>query len=284
MQSKNITGLAFCLLLFIIGFSMNGHVGLFFNIAGFLVVLGGTCGAALVSYRYERLAIVAKVVYSSYKNTPKTPEEVIEILRNLAVKSRYQGVLSLQQEEDETTISFLRNALGMLIDGHSPKTIKELLHTEMFFFKSRRREIEMIIRSIADYALAFGLVGSVVGLIGMLSGVDDASVILRMVPISLTSTLYGVIIANFLLVPFAANLQQRTYRELLLQKIILDGILAIGSEMNPRLLEKRLKFFLTPSAREKEMVPLYKIQERFKIKSEVPAGPKPWSFETPPAK
>jgi len=281
MRAKNITGLAFCLILFITGFTMNGNVGLFFNIAGFLIVIGGTCGAALVSYRVERLAIVTKVVYSSYKHPPKTPEEVIEILRNLAVKSRYQGILSLQQEEDETTISFLRNALGMLVDGHSPQTIRELLNTEMFFFKTRRHETEVIIRSIADYAPAFGLVGSVVGLIGMLSGVGDTAVILRMVPIALTSTLYGIILANFLLVPFAANLQERTYRELLLQKIILDGILAIESEMNPRLLEKKLKFFLTPSARKWQMVPLHKIQERFKIKKEEAAGPKPWSFESP---
>jgi chemotaxis protein MotA len=170
----------------------------------------------------------------------------------------------------------------MLVDGHSPQTIRELLNTEMFFFKTRRHETEVIIRSIADYAPAFGLVGSVVGLIGMLSGVGDTTVVLRMVPIALTSTLYGVIIANFLLIPFAANLQERTYRELLLQKIILDGILAIESEMNPRLLEKKLKFFLTPSARRAQLVPLHKIQERFKIKTEATAGPKPWSFEPTP--
>ena len=153
----------------------------------------------------------------------------------------------------------------MLVDGHSPQVIKEMLNTEMFFFKTRRHETEVIIRSIADYAPAFGLVGSVVGLIGMLSGVGDTSVVLHMVPIALTSTLYGVIIANFLLVPFAANLQERTHRELLLQKIILDGVLAIESEMNPRLLEKKLKSFLTPSARKGQLVPLHKIQERFKI-------------------
>nr|MBF0223331.1 MotA/TolQ/ExbB proton channel family protein [Desulfobulbaceae bacterium] len=268
MRHKNTIGLALCLLLFILGFVIHGNIGLFFNIAGMLIVTGGTFGAALVSYRFERLAIVAKVVYFSYKNSPKTPEEIIDILVNLVVKSRYQGILSLQEEEDETTISFLRNALGMLVDGHSPQMIKEVLSTEMFFFRTRRHETEMILRGIADYAPSFGLVGSVVGLIGMLSGVGNTAVVLQMVPIALTSTLYGIILANFIFIPFAANLQERTYHELLLQKIILDGILAIESEMNPRLLEKKLKFFLTPSARKGKKVSLRKIQERFKIKKD----------------
>lgn len=271
MLFKNLAGFTLCLFLFTLGFVWHGNIAIYFNIAGFLVVVGGTGGAALVSYRLERLVIVAKVIYSSYKSPPKTHEQVIDILLNLAVKSRFQGILSLQKEEDETTISFLRNALGMLVDGHTPQMIKEVLNTEMFFFKTRRHEIEVIIRNIADYAPAFGLVGSVVGLIGMLSGVGSTEVVLRMVPIALTSTLYGVILANFLLIPFAANLQERTYHELLLQKIILDGILAIESEMNIRLLEKKLQFFLTPSSRRRRLMQLKKIQKRFNIQEEKPA-------------
>jgi chemotaxis protein MotA len=93
-------------------------------------------------------------------------------------------------------------------------------------------------------------------------------VILATVPVALTSTLYGVIFANFFFIPFAANLRERTDHELLLQKIITDGIMAIESEVDPRVLERKLKSFLTPSSREGRLVSLERIRARFNIKPE----------------
>jgi chemotaxis protein MotA len=110
------------------------------------------------------------------------------------------------------------------------------------------------------------MVGSVVGLLSMLAGVGDTSVILATVPIALTSTLYGVVLANFFFLPFAASIRQRTDRELLLQKIITDAVLAIESEVNPRVLEMKLKSFLTPSSRKGRLVSLERIQRKFQIK------------------
>lgn len=127
---------------------------------------------------------------------------------------------------------------------------------------------------MAEICPAFGLVGSVVGLISLLAGVGDASVILATVPIALTSTLYGVVLANFFFLPFAANIRERTDRELLLQRIITDGVLAIESEVNPRVLEMKLKSFLTPSSRQGRLVSLKRIRERFKIEPE-PVEPLP---------
>jgi len=141
----------------------------------------------------------------------------------------------------------------------------------MYFFKIRREETERILRTMAQICPAFGLVGSVVGLIGMLAGVGSTAVILATLPIALTSTLYGVILANFFLIPFAENIRERTHQELLLQKIIMEGIIAIDSEIKPRVLERKLKSFLTPSSRRGRLVSLERIQEKFKIKPE-PAG------------
>jgi chemotaxis protein MotA len=132
----------------------------------------------------------------------------------------------------------------------------------------RREDSERVLRTIGDLFPSFGLVGSIVGLIGMLAGVGDTSVILATVPVALTSTLYGVIFANFFFIPFAANLRERTDHELLLQKIITDGIMAIESEVDPRILERKLKSFLTPSSREGRLVSLERIRARFNIKPE----------------
>ena len=268
MKNKNIIGLTACFFLFLVGFFMHGNIGLYFNISGLMIVIGGTFGATLISYRLERLKIVFNVVKASYRVPYKSPETIVQILVDLSVKSKFQGILSLQEDEEETSILFLRRALGFVVDGFKVEQISDILKTEMYFFRLRRDDSERVLRTMADLFPSFGLMGSVVGLIGMLAGVGDTSVILAMVPVALTSTLYGVIFSNFFLIPFATNLRQRTDHELLLQKIIAEGVIAIETELNPRVLERKLKSFLTPSSRKVRLVTLERIQEKFKIKKE----------------
>jgi chemotaxis protein MotA len=267
-ERMNIMGLSICVILFCLGFAIHGNVGLYFNLAALLIVAGGTLGATLICFRTKRLMIVYKVLMNSYRTRVKEPDEIVEILVDLSVKSRLRGILSLEEDEQETSILFLRRALGFLVDAYRGHEIRDILNTEMYFFRHRRDESEQVLRTMAQICPAFGLIGSVVGLIGLLAGVGDTSVILTTVPIALTSTLYGVVLANFFFLPFAANIRERTDQELLLQKIITDGVLAIESEVNPRALEMKLKSFLTPSSRHGRLVSLKRIQEKFKINPE----------------
>ncbi len=267
-RSKNAAGVLCCLAVFFGSFAIHGNLVLYANLAGMLIVAAGTAGASLVSFQWERLAIVAKVLLASFRSLPRQPDEIIEILIDLSVKSRFEGVLALHRDEEETSILFLRQALGLLVDGFPGTQIREMLQTEMAFFKSRREECEHVLRVIADYCPAFGMAGSVVGLIGMLGGLGDTTVILKMIPIALTSTLYGIILANFVFLPFAARIRERTSHELLLQRIIIEGVVAIEGEVNPRILERKLKSFLTPAARSREMISMQKIQERFRARTQ----------------
>lgn len=264
-ERKNLIGLAICVILFCSGFAIHGNVGLYFNLAALLIVVGGTFGAILICFQIKRLMIVYKVLTTSYSTRVKEPDEIVEILVDLSVKSRLKGILSLEEDEETISMTFLRRALGFLVDGYESDQIRDFLNTEMYYFKIRREQSERVLRTMAEIAPAFGVVGSVVGLISLLAGVGDASVILATVPIALTSTLYGIVLANFFFLPFAANIRERTDRELLLQKIITDGVLAIESEVNPRPLEMKLKSFLTPSSRHGRLVSLKRIQEKFNI-------------------
>jgi chemotaxis protein MotA len=273
LGGKNLIGLCICLTLFIGGFLFHGNGGLYFNVAGLLIVFGGTLGATLISFQAQRLSIVRKVLSTAYRTRVKEPEEIVEIMVDLSVKRKMRGVLSLQEDEEETSILFLRRALGFLVDNFRSHQIRDFLTTEIYFFKLRREESERVLRTMAEVAPAFGLVGSVVGLIGMLAGVADTNVILATLPIALTSTLYGIILSNFFLVPFAESIRERTQQELFLQKIIMEGVIAIESEMKPRVLERKLKSFLTPSSRKNRLVSLKKIQEKFNIKAESPPLP-----------
>lgn len=265
MMRKNITGIILSTGVFCLGFILNGNIGLYFNLSGMMIVAGGTFTATLLSFRMEQLKIVARVLWFSYRRPIKKEPEIINILIDLSIRSRMEGILSLQQHENETTVLFMRRALGCLVDGYKADQIRDILNTEMYFFRLRREDLERILRTIADFFPAFGLIGSVVGLITMLGGIGDTSVILKAIPIALTSTLYGLIFANFFFLPFAANLKERTNQELLLQKIIMEGVIAIDSEMNPIILKTKLESFLTPSERETKLVSYQKLRERFKI-------------------
>lgn len=265
---QNILGLLFCLFLFCMGFVIHGNIGVYFNLSGFVIVMGGTFGATLISYKMDRLIILVRVLIASYTREMRSPDDIVEILVDLSVKQRLQGILSLQRDEGETTIVFLRQAIGFVVDGYSQAQIRESLNSEMFFFRMRREESCRVLQTMAEVAPAFGLVGSVVGLIGMLAGVGDSAVIMSMVPIALTSTLYGIVLANFFFLPFAANIRERTAQELMLHKIITEGVVAIAGDLHPRMLERKLKSFLTPSARTGELISLERIRQRFEIREQ----------------
>ncbi|WP_448871980.1 motility protein A [Desulfobulbus propionicus] len=266
MKRHNLIGLTLCVLVFLGGFLFKGRLPLYFNIASLMIVVGGSATAAVLSFQLQRLRIVWRVVRASYRSQLKSEAEIVDILIDLAIKSRMEGILSLQKDENETTILFLRRGLGCLVDNYDVHQIRDILNTEMYFFKLRREDSERILRTIADFCPAFGIVGSVAGLIPMLAGIDDTGIILKTVPLALTSILYGLILANFLFIPFAANLRERTNQELLLQKIIMEGVIAIQGELNPTVLRTKLLSFLTPSDRRDDLVPLSRIQERFHIR------------------
>ncbi|MBA3008416.1 MAG: MotA/TolQ/ExbB proton channel family protein [Proteobacteria bacterium] len=274
MKNKNLIGLFLCTALFILGFSINGNISLYFNVSGLLIVFGGTFASTLISFRMEQLKIVAKVMRTAYTTEIKKETEIIEILIDLSIKSRIEGILSLQEKENETSILFLRRALGCLVDGFHSSQIRDILSTEMYFFKLRREDSERILRTIADFFPAFGIIGSVIGLVSMLGGIGDTSIILKAIPVALTSTLYGILFSNYFFLPFAANLRERTNHELLLQKIIMEGVIAIDSEMNSVILKTKLESFLTPSERVEKLVSYRKIKERFNIREETEEGPR----------
>jgi chemotaxis protein MotA len=139
LANKNIMGLIIAVLVTLIGFIMAGNIGMYFNLSGFLIVTGGSLGCALISYRLERLMVVYRVILASYRHRQKQPREIVEIMIDLAVKSRVSGILSLQEDERETSVLFLRGALGLLVDGRQPNEIQDILNSEMYFFKLRER-------------------------------------------------------------------------------------------------------------------------------------------------
>lgn len=287
MEARAALTLTAALALLLAGVAGSGSLTTYANVPGLLIVVGGTLAAAMVAFPLERLGHTLRVVATVCRGRRMAPATMVAILVDLSVKSRIRGIQSLAEDEREASLLFLRRALGLVVDNHSREQIRDLLGTEMAYFQQRREESERVLRVLAEFAPAFGLAGSVVGLMGMLAGVGDVAAMVRAIPVALTSTLYGVLLAHLVFLPLAARVRESTEHELLLQRIVAEAMLAIQEERNPRHLEMKLKSFLTPAERGGRLVSLARIQERFGIGRETPptapeAGGPPADAPQPP--
>lgn len=265
MLRPNLFLAGLCSIIFISCFIFGeGGTVVYFNMVSFLVVASGTVGAAFLSFPYERIKNAYRVALKSYqKDIINSPDDIINILLDISVRSRSNGILSLEKLDETTQIVFLKNALRLLVDGYREDEIQSILHNEMYYFKMRRQHSERVFRTMAVLAPGFGVAGSIIGLIGMLYGVGDTGVILKTIPVALTSTLYGIVISYYVLVPIAENIYSKTQQELYMQSIMTDGIIEIGKEQNLYKLEKRLSSFLTPADREGKQESLQELRKRY---------------------
>ena len=186
MRRKNTLGLLLCSALFASGFVINGHLGVYFNLSGLLIVLGGGFAATRVSYRPTRLRQVLTALRNAYQPRKVSHTEVIETLVHLSIRSHLEGFLALEEEEAGIPDPFFRSALETLVDGCDEREIRTALEAEMHFFALRIQHCEQVSRTTAEFFPAFGLIGSVVGLVSMLAGIEGPTTLLQTVPVALT--------------------------------------------------------------------------------------------------
>jgi len=250
MNKKNMLGVALCIAIFIGGFWLSGGLRVYWNLGAFLIVVAGLCAALFMSYPYARIRTAFQVARSVYTQRQASHDDIVRILLELSVKSRVEGVLSLESIRQKIADPFLKNAVAFLVDNYKERDIREFLNTEMAFFHDRRQQSERVFQTLAKAAPAFGVAGSVIGLIGMLSGIDNTRALVSSIPVAFVSTLYGVVLSNMFLAPIAESINFHTNAEMLNQKLIMEGIIAIAKEQNSHRLEKKLTSFLSPSERE----------------------------------
>jgi len=251
MTLFNVIGFVLSIGIFFASFLAGNDLALYYSLNAFLLVLFGVSGSMFLSYPFRRIKSAFSVMIKAYWFKLPKEDDIVNALLDFALKSKYEGILSLEDETNRSTSLFLKDGLGMVVDGYSSEEMKDVLSTEMYFFKQRREQSERIFRSMAKTAPAFGLIGSVVGLMQMLSGIGDAGVIIRTIPIALLSTLYGILFSNFVFTPIAEGIYARTQSELLLSNVIINGLIAINNEQDTYKLEKKLCSFLSPSVRPK---------------------------------
>ncbi|NDV20172.1 flagellar motor protein MotA [Pseudodesulfovibrio sp. JC047] len=270
MSRKNVIGVVISLLVFICSFMLTGAAGAYFNVAAFLVVVSGLVAATLLSYPVRHVKDACKVARKIYTSKHISAESIVNTLLDLSVKSKVDGILSLERSKASDTSSFMKNGLILLVDNYKEDEIRECLNAEMAFFNLRRQQSERFFQTLARMAPAFGVAGSVIGLIGLLMGINDTAVILKSIPVAFISTLYGLILSNLVFSPIAENINFSTRAELVNQKLVLEGIVAISTEQNSYKLERKLASFLSPSEREGKTETLRKITRKYVQKKHQP--------------
>ncbi|AFJ03639.1 Flagellar motor rotation protein MotA [Methylophaga frappieri] len=222
----------------------------FINMPSFMIVLGGTFAVVMMRFTLKQFINSIKTATRAFLNRSVKPQDVIEEVVQLASVARKEGLLALERQE----VSNPALALGvrMLVDGHDPSVVRKAMMTEMNGTVSRHQIGQQLFQQIGDAAPAMGMIGTLVGLVQMLSNMSDPRAIGPAMAIALLTTLYGAMIANMFALPIADKLALRSSEELMIKNIIIESVMGIQEGQNPKVLEELLKNFLPASDRERE--------------------------------
>lgn len=220
------------------------------NIPSIIVVFGGAGGAVIAAFPISKMTKAHTVILKSVFNETPDIEGVIRDLVKFAEIARREGILSLENHIGDMKEEFVVRGIKMAVDGTDPELIRVIMETELEGLMDRHMQGKMILDQFAKYAPAFGMIGTLLGLIFMLGSMEDPAAIGPSMAVALITTLYGAIIANAFAGPLADKLYQNDQAEVLMKTVIIAGVMAIQSGDNPRVVESKLLTYLPPSARE----------------------------------
>jgi chemotaxis protein MotA len=252
MDLATLIGIVIATLL-VFGSILSGQgVAFFFSLSSAMIVFGGAIGATLVNFPLSDVLAVVNVAKNAFLQKSASPAETIATLVDVAEKARREGILAIERELDEINDEFVKLGIQYAVDGTEPETIRAILESELASMEERHKQGKKIFDALGTYAPAFGMVGTLIGLIQMLSSLDDPTKIGAGMATALVTTLYGSLVANVVFLPMGGKLEYRSREEARRKELIIEGILAIQSGDNPRIVRDKLKTFLPPNEREYE--------------------------------
>ncbi|MCW5757623.1 MAG: motility protein A [Phycisphaeraceae bacterium] len=252
MDIGTVIGLVLALLAILIAIMIGGggNVMALVDPTSVFVVIVGAMGAVIISFPMARLTGLVKVIKKSFFNDTGDPAATISELVRYAEVARREGILSLENLMGEMKDPFIVRGVKMAVDGTDPELIRVILDTELDALSDRHAQNKAVLDGLAKYAPAFGMIGTLLGLIFMLKNMDDPSKIGPGMAVALITTLYGALIANIFASPVADKLAAKDAEELLVKTIIVTGVMSIQSGDNPRVVESKLLTFLPPARRD----------------------------------
>jgi len=228
----------------------GGSLRAFWHVPSLAITLGGTLGATLINYQLSQVIGVVRVLKNVFIRKSMLPAEVIALLVSFAERARREGLLALEDEAEKLDDYFLRKGIQLVVDGTDPELVRNILETELSFLEGRHKSGQAIFSTMGALAPAFGMMGTLIGLISMLRNLESPETIGPGLAVALVTTFYGVLFANLLFIPMAGKLKVKSTEEMLIKEVMLEGILSIQAGDNPRIVEEKLKAFLAPTLRQ----------------------------------
>jgi chemotaxis protein MotA len=220
------------------------------NPSAFLLVVGGTVGATIISFSIKQIVGLPGIIRNAFFCKGSDPADIIKVMVEFARTARREGILALEEKARTLDNKFLRMGISLVVDGVPSEMVREILETEIVSLQERHKVGENIFATMGGYAPTLGIIGTVMGLINMLARLSEPGKMGSHIAAAFIATLYGVAFANLVFLPIGAKLKARTAEEIIAYDMIVEGILSIQAGDNPRMVEAKMLAFLPPKARQ----------------------------------
>ncbi|MCA9322803.1 MAG: motility protein A [Planctomycetes bacterium] len=250
MDIATVVGLVLAHVLLIGSIMMGAGLAAFFDVPSILIVVGGTIAATMVAFPMGKFKTTGKVIKKSLSFALPDPPSQIEQMAEFAALARREGLLALEEKLGSVSDTFLVKGLRLVVDGFPPEVVRDILESDLGATQERHSIGKSILDKMGEVAPAFGMIGTLIGLVTMLKNLSDPSQIGTGMAVALLTTFYGAFLANVIFLPIATKLDQRKKEETLLREIMIEGIVSIQSGDKPAMVKEKLKAFLPPSIRQ----------------------------------
>jgi len=249
MDLASIIGIVSGVIFVLITILLSGDLLTFFNLPSIMIVFGGTIAATLINFPLGKVMEVINVVKIAFLHKEESPVEIIDTMVSLAERARREGILAIEKSISDLDDPFMKDGMQLAVDGSEPEIIRTIMQNELENLENRHKSGQAIFHAMGTYAPAFGMIGTLIGLINMLKSLDDPTQIGAGMAVALITTLYGALLANLVFLPLEGKLKQRSVGETVKREMIIEGILAIQSGDNPRIVRGKLLTFVAPKDR-----------------------------------
>jgi len=221
----------------------------YIDIPSIFIVVVGTIMSTLISFPMKKVLGIAGFVRWAFFSKAADPAQTIDMLVTFSEKARREGLLALEDDVSEVSDTFLKKGIQLVVDGTDPELVRNLLSTDLNNIEQRHMEGINLLIYAAGVAPAYGMAGTLIGLIAMLRNLEDKASLGPNMAVALITTMYGSIMANLFLSPLANKLDSNNKRELMMKEIMIEGTLSIQQGDNPRIVKEKLASYLPPAQR-----------------------------------
>ena len=221
----------------------------YYDLPSVIITIGGSIAGVLASNKLKDFIIGLKSISLAFKEKVIDPGAVISNIIDLSNVARKEGLLALEEASNDIEDPFLKKGIMLVVDGTDPELVRGILETELTCLEERHKKEISFWEKWAELGPAWGMIGTLIGLVNMLNNMEDASSIGTSMAVALITTLYGSIIANWLCNPVATKMKVNNDLEVIIKEVMVEGLLSIQAGENPRVIEEKLKSFLSPAVR-----------------------------------